>query len=282
MRKSQSSNNARKSLTGRHQILYRNPGQAFERPTLAAGAVLWRGELPEPEIAVVHRPHYDDWSLAKGKVDPGESLPITAAREVEEETGYEIRLGKLLGNIHYPVGNRTKVVFYWTAEVIGGEFEPNSEVDEIRWLSIADAIECLSYPDDQEVVRKAAKRFHSGVDSTLLIVRSAKTAAQLEFLIPLLHAYRPEAIACSNQLTALDTAVPIGAALGLPVTINPSFDSSGWMKSMKTSQAKLMELLRNAPVSILVTDKRMIEDSIAWLSVNGTLPLESIPAKKAS
>ena len=83
---------------------------ARQRPTnkgavLAAGAVLWRpnGEPSlEPEVAVVHRPRYDDWSLPKGKVDPGETEPVTAVREVFEETGYASELGRRLAAVSYP------------------------------------------------------------------------------------------------------------------------------------------------------------------------------------
>ena len=86
-------------ITGRYQAVPRDPAAEFKRTTLAAGAVLWRGERDNAEVAVIHRPHYDDWSLAKGKVDPGESLSATAAREIWEETGYDVKLGKLIGKV---------------------------------------------------------------------------------------------------------------------------------------------------------------------------------------
>ena len=99
-------------VSGRHQEIPVDPAVEFKRTTLAAGAVLWRGDPDDPEVAIIHRPHYDDWSLPKGKVDPGESLPTTAAREILEETGYTVRLGKLIGKVAYPVQGRTKVVYY--------------------------------------------------------------------------------------------------------------------------------------------------------------------------
>ena len=115
------------------------PAEEFERPVFAAGAVLWRRTTPAGrgvaetaddgaiEIAVIHRPRYDDWSLPKGKVDPGENLPETAAREILEETGYSPTLGWLLGHVHYPVQKKTKVVYYWTAEVTEGDFVANED-----------------------------------------------------------------------------------------------------------------------------------------------------------
>ena len=109
-------------VSGRHQEIPVDPAVEFKRTTLAAGAVLWRGDPDDPEVAIIHRPHYDDWSLPKGKVDPGESLPTTAAREILEETGYTVRLGKLIGKVAYPVQGRTKVVYYWMARVLEGSY----------------------------------------------------------------------------------------------------------------------------------------------------------------
>lgn len=69
----------------------------------AAGAVLWRHRRNAVEVALIHRPRYDDWSLPKGKVDPGETEPVTAVREILEETGQHAHLGRRLGAVSYPV-----------------------------------------------------------------------------------------------------------------------------------------------------------------------------------
>ena len=130
-------------ISGRHQEIPTDPAKEFKRTTLAAGAVLWRGNPQDPEVAVIHRPHYDDWSLPKGKVDPGESLPTTAAREILEETGYDVKLGKLIGKVTYPVQGRTKVVYYWLAQYLKGSFGDNSETDELRWLPIDEALSLI-------------------------------------------------------------------------------------------------------------------------------------------
>jgi 8-oxo-dGTP diphosphatase len=126
----------------------------------AAGGVVWRSAGDGVEIVVVHRPRYDDWSLPKGKLDKGESWEQAALREVEEEVGLRCRLGDELEPVAYEDRKgRTKVVRYWLMEPEGDPgFEPNDEVDEMRWLSPGDAEGELSYPRDAELVREAAER----------------------------------------------------------------------------------------------------------------------------
>jgi 8-oxo-dGTP diphosphatase len=111
-------------------------------------------------VVVVHRPRYDDWSLPKGKLDPGEGWEAAALREVEEEVGLRCRLGPELPPVNYRDNKgRDKVVRYWLMEPDGeAAFEPNDEVDEMRWLEPGAAAELLSYPHDAELVRQAAGR----------------------------------------------------------------------------------------------------------------------------
>jgi 8-oxo-dGTP pyrophosphatase MutT (NUDIX family) len=119
----------------------------------AAGGVVWRRDGAILRILVVHRPHRADWSLPKGKVDPGESLEETARREVLEETGYVCSLGTPLGTVSYRDNKgRSKTVWYWAMAVEDGDEQVNDEVDEMRWLSPADARATVSYADDREVI----------------------------------------------------------------------------------------------------------------------------------
>ena len=110
---------------------------------LAAGAVCWRHGSKGLEVVLIHRPKYNDWSWPKGKVDPGETLPETAVREVKEETGLDIRLGIPLPTAEYKVGGKnTKKVFYWSAEVRGdAAFAPMNEreVDRAKWFPVEKA-----------------------------------------------------------------------------------------------------------------------------------------------
>ncbi|GAC1318279.1 MAG: hypothetical protein NVSMB25_07490 [Thermoleophilaceae bacterium] len=124
---------------------------------LAAGGVILRSGARGPEVAIVHRPRYDDWSLPKGKLDAGEGFEEAALREVLEETGLRCRLERELGRTGYDDRKgRSKVVRYWSMSVIDGEFAPNDEVDELRWLAIDDARAMLSYAYDRELVERAS------------------------------------------------------------------------------------------------------------------------------
>jgi len=119
----------------------------------AAGGVVWRRYEGEVQILLVHRPKYDDWSLPKGKLDPGETFEQAAEREVWEETGLRCRRGAELEESHYiDAKGRPKVVRYWVMEPTSGSFAPNDEVDEVRWLTTDAAAARLTYGRDRPVI----------------------------------------------------------------------------------------------------------------------------------
>jgi 8-oxo-dGTP pyrophosphatase MutT (NUDIX family) len=120
----------------------------------AAGGLVWRitGDR-EVELLLVHRPRYDDWSLPKGKIDPGEDAADAARREVEEETGLRCRLGPEVAETRYVDRHgRQKRVRYWAMQPVHGTFVPNGEVDRIRWCSTASAAAILTYDHDLRLV----------------------------------------------------------------------------------------------------------------------------------
>jgi 8-oxo-dGTP pyrophosphatase MutT (NUDIX family) len=120
----------------------------------AAGGVICRdGDSGAFEIAVIHRPHREDWSFPKGKLDPGESFEQCAVRETYEETGLYCELDRFVGVTEYTHRKgRPKIVAYWLMGIIGGTFTVNPEADEIRWLSIDEARQLVTYDRDRELL----------------------------------------------------------------------------------------------------------------------------------
>jgi len=127
-----------------------------DRMIRAAGGVLWR--LPDSgavEVALVHRPRYDDWSLPKGKLRRGEHPLVTACREVAEETGVQATAGKRLDIEHYDTALGPKAVEYWVMHGQDSPFTPTAEVDRLAWLSLADALLRLRYRGGERHDRRA-------------------------------------------------------------------------------------------------------------------------------
>lgn len=296
-------------ITGRYQEVRANAAKMYKRSTLAAGAVLWRRSKTSEtgiEVAVIHRPHYDDWSLAKGKVDPGESLVVTAAREISEETGYEVSMGKLLGHVTYPVGDRTKVVYYWTAEVNGGEFTANKEVDELRWLNPGAAGDLLTYEVDQQILHKATRRLTEGCDARIILVRHGrahqranwngndylrpldkKGRRQADYLSPLLAAYHPDRLYSAQPDRCQQTGAPTAEALGLELKVKKAFGDHGWEEDAKGAKKALQKVLERGGTSVVFSQGIFIPEAVECFiqsSEHGAdgLGIEEVKAKKGS
>jgi 8-oxo-dGTP diphosphatase len=192
----------------------------------AAGTVVFRpGSEGEPEVLLVHRQRYDDWSLPKGKLDPGEYLARCAVRETLEETGVRVRLAMPLDQVSYEVGQGTKVVSFWRAELLADEgFTPCDEVDKIRWLPISKALQKVSYPEDPALIKQAL-----GMPPTtpFIIVRHGKAVGrddwpgldpvrpladrghrQSQHLVPLLESYGVARLASSTSTRCMQTLEP--------------------------------------------------------------------------
>ena len=122
----------------------------------AAGGLVWRFGTGGVELALVHRPAYDDWSFPKGKLSEGESELDAAIREVEEEVGVRCLIGRDVGTISYVDGKgRPKTVRYWEMRLADGdELAPANEVDEARWVPIEHAAEMLTYEHDRALLHR--------------------------------------------------------------------------------------------------------------------------------
>ena len=124
----------------------------MSRPVvLAAGGVLWRDD-DDPQVALVHRPQYDDWSLPKGKAEPDEALLETAVREIGEEIGSTVSASRRIGTVRYLAAGARKTVTYWVMHHTGGDFVASDEVDQLDWLTPRLARRRLSYDLDRTVL----------------------------------------------------------------------------------------------------------------------------------
>lgn len=252
----------------------------------AAGAVLWRTDDTNPSaagplVAVVHRPRYDDWSLPKGKVDPGETEPVTAVREIEEETGFAAELGRRLASVSYPVEFGTKKVRYWAARAVGGEFTPNSEVDELLWLPAEKAIKRLQYPDDRKVLRRFAS--HPPDTRSLMIVRHGTAGsrtrykgddvtrpldkrgrAQAESLVGQLLAFGATSVYAASRVRCVQTVEPLAEELGVAIGDEPTLTEEAYASDRRAARYRMLDIAKADGTPVVCTQGKVIPDLVAW------------------
>jgi 8-oxo-(d)GTP phosphatase len=258
-------------------------GVPASKAVLAAGAVLWRSgaDLTAPEVAIIHRPRYDDWSLPKGKVDPGETEPVTAVREVVEETGYRTHLGRRLAAVSYPVEQGLKKVRYWSARNVGGEFSPNAEVDELKWLPVTEAIRELGYPHDRKVLRRFMKvPFDT---KTVLIVRHGTAGsksrykgddrnrpldkhgrAQAESLVGQLLAFGATTLYAADRARCHQTLEPLAEELGTTIHDEPLLSEEAYPEDRKAARHRILEIAAADGTPVICTQGKVIPDLIEW------------------
>ncbi len=252
-------------------------------PILAAGAVLWRPQegTGAPAIAVIHRSRYDDWSLPKGKVDPGETEPVTAVREIEEETGFRAHLGRRLMTVSYPVDQGTKKVRYWAARCVSGEFSVNDEVDELKWLPADQATTALTYQHDRKVLGRFLKL--PADTQTVMIVRHATAGskarykgddrkrpldkhgrAQAESLVGLLLSFGAGELFAAARVRCAQTLDPLSEELGVTISNEPELTEEAYADNRKAARHRILEIAASSVNPVICTQGRVIPDFIAW------------------
>jgi 8-oxo-dGTP diphosphatase len=244
----------------------------------AAGTVPWRRRRGQLQVALVHRPKYDDWAWAKGKLDPGEDWAVAAVRETHEETALEVRLGRPLPCAAYTVLDRdgepaTKEVRYWAAEVVDGDGRLVNEVDEVRWLEVAAAHDLLDYARDRDQLRALVRADAAGALATwpLALVRHAKAFPRsqwkdpddqlrpldrqgrwrAEAIAPLLAAYGVRRLVSSPSVRCADTIAPYAARLGRPLRLREGLSEEGYEEDPSRAGRHLRRLLERGTPAVL-------------------------------
>lgn len=266
----------------------------------AAGGVLWR---PAPggvgvEVALVHRPKYDDWSVPKGKLLTDEHALVGALREVAEETGFTGRPGRSLGEAKYLKDGAPKRVRYWAIEATAGEFVVNAEVDQVMWLPPREAALHLNPDRDRPIVEAFAVDVRP--TTPCAVVRHGSAGERSGFdgddrerplddvghrqalaLIPVLAALDIERVLSADVLRCLDTVGPYAAQRRLSVQSEPLLSESGYAGAPEAAAERLVALLDAEPTPTTVCSQgrvipsllqRVCSDLHAPVPWDGTVP----------
>ena len=261
------------------------------REVHAAGGVLWRrsGDRPDGrvEVAIVHRPKYDDWSLPKGKLDPGEPLVAGAVREVREETGFSAVPGRTLGVSRYRVldGGRdvAKTVQWWSMRAGDGTFVPSAEVDELRWLPVTTALSSVSAGYDAAPLRAFQAAPPDTV--TLLLVRHGSAGdrdswtgddderplddegtAQASAMCAVLPLYEPHRVLAAPLVRCVETVRPLAERLALPLELVDAAREDENSAGADLLTSLLRDLARTGRTAVVCSQGGVIPDAVRSLS----------------
>lgn len=258
----------------------------------AAGTLPWRRRDGRLEVALVHRPKYDDWSWAKGKLDPGELPCVAAARETLEETGLEVRLGPPLPPSDYPLANgagtlTSKHVDYWAATVTGGSGRLEHEIDELAWLDVRGAHERLDYQRDRAQLEALVRADREGRLDTwpLALVRHARAVPRerwqrddrLRPLVPagaeqaatiagVLAAYGILRLVTSPSVRCSATLEPYAARAGLRLRAKDGLSEEGYAAHPVPARRHLRALLRRGTPAALCSHGPVLPELLERLA----------------
>jgi 8-oxo-dGTP pyrophosphatase MutT (NUDIX family)/phosphohistidine phosphatase SixA len=250
---------------------------ATDRFVEAAGGAVWRpaqGGLGV-EVAVVHRPKYDDWSLPKGKLLPGEHPLVGALREVFEETGFTGRPGRMLGETRYLKDGSPKRVRYWAVEAVEGDFVTNAEVDQVMWLPPREARLHLEADRDRPII----DAFTLDVRPTTpcVVVRHGSAGERSAFtgddrerplddlghrqataLVPVLEALGVRRVLSADVLRCLDTVGPFAAQRRTPVESEPLLSESGFAESPDAAVERMLTVIADGEPVVVCSQGKAI------------------------
>jgi 8-oxo-dGTP diphosphatase len=250
------------------------------------------------QVLLIHRERHKDVSFPKGKVDPGESVPCAAVREIREETGYRVALGAPVGTAEYVLPNgRDKVVHYWVAEVTSkeseraGRFTPNDEVAAIDWVSVDDAARMLTYERDVAILERFAERVATGQHDTfaLIALRHAKTVpggewngpdatrpllpvgrSQAKQVAPSIAAYGPRKIVSSTAARCLATVEPLSASTRVGVSSTPDISQDAHEHGRSDVKGVVRKRLAKGKTAVLCSHGPVLPDIIARIASDTT------------
>lgn len=270
----------------------------------AAGGVLWRERDDTVEVALVHRPKHQDWSLPKGKLHAGEHPLAAACREVMEETGVQPAVGVRLPSITYPVltsgGAADKTVDYWVMRMLTttGSFAPNQEVDELRWLSLEEVEAALSYRRDREVV--AAFAALPRPLRTVLLVRHAPAAEEWDGpdvtrplspagvvaakrIAELLTLFAPTRLVSATPRRCVQTLDALAAGLGVEIESDGVFDAESHARAPEVTADRLGKLSSDGDGPVVIcSEAGVIPDTVALLADSDGLSVPTVRTPEAS
>lgn len=251
-----------------------------KRVIRAAGVVLTRGVGKDLEVAVIHRRRRRDWSLPKGKFEPGENAIEAAVRETLEETGYTPFLDVPLPTQHYQVDGTPKTVEYWRASVRTGEFIDNKEVDRLRWLRPAAAAEAMTYPRDSALIHLATR---TPPTIPFVLIRHTSAEKRVDWaqrtgldrsdpgrgllergewearrLIPMLKAFGVRHLHSSTAERCLATLRPAAAALGVGIRLEPAISEDEFAVDPGPGLARTLEMVNQPWPSALCSHRPVI------------------------
>ncbi|RNE64037.1 NUDIX hydrolase [Cryobacterium tepidiphilum] len=271
-----------------------------EKAVYAAGAVCWRYIDGKLHVLLIHRTVHGDVTIPKGKVDPGETLAATAAREVEEETGLTVPLGVPLGVSKYEMPNgRTKIVHYWAAEVTAdairtSTFLPNGEVAALEWVTIKKARSYLSYAPDVEIIDAFAKLVENRVTSTfaLIALRHAKATpasdwdgpdasrpltprgvTQAADAVQSLAAWHPLRIITSSATRCVTTVAPLSAAIGVEIKRTDKISQDAFEDGSADVRAVIGKRVRAGKTAVLCSHGPVLPEILREMALATGTPL---------